>query len=119
MNREQPQQQMVCLLLVTLFVLSASSCGAIQSLFVTLTTTPMSPQPGEWTASAESLGEFVLEMAPDGTVVTLVSFHFGQFECRSTIANERWSHGVGFPNAGEKAVFEFDNFELGAQPPTP
>jgi hypothetical protein len=26
---------------------------------------------------------------------------------------------IGFPNAGDTAVFEFDNFELGTQPPTP
>jgi hypothetical protein len=26
---------------------------------------------------------------------------------------------IGFPNAGDKAVFEFDNFELGTQPPIP
>ena len=26
---------------------------------------------------------------------------------------------IGFPNAGDKAVFEFDNFELGTQSPTP
>jgi hypothetical protein len=26
---------------------------------------------------------------------------------------------TGFPNAGDKAVFEFDDFELGTQPPSP
>jgi hypothetical protein len=43
-------------------------------------------QPGEWTASAESLGEFVFEVASDSTVVTLASFRFKQFQCGSSIA---------------------------------
>jgi len=75
MNREQLLQQMICLLLVTLFVLSVIGCGAMQSLFATPAPAPISPQPGEWIASAESLGKFVFKVAPDSTVVTLASFH--------------------------------------------
>jgi hypothetical protein len=175
MKRKQLLPQMICLLLITLFVLSVSGCRAMQSLFVTPTPTPISPKPGEWTASAESLGEFVFEAAPDSPVVTLVSFHFKQFQCGSAAANDEqyftfelldqdewttlidwtktsaihpgevnqlavrgegahfeffindefvgeaddseFSSGtaglvIGLPEAGDKAVFEFDNFEI-------
>jgi hypothetical protein len=93
MNREQLLQQMIGLSLVTLFVLAVSGCSAMQNLFATPAPTPISPKPGEWTASAEPLGEFVFKVAPDSTIVTLVSFHFKQFQCGSTTANEKWLHG--------------------------
>jgi hypothetical protein len=80
-------QPVIRVLLVTSFGLTASGCCALQALLATPARTPIPPQPGEWTASAESLGEFVFEVSPDSTVVTLVSFHFKQFQCGSSTAD--------------------------------
>ena len=108
---EQLLRQLVCLL-VALFV-SSVGCSATQSLFATPTATPILPKPGEWTVSAESLGEFVFEVAPDSTVVTLVSFHFRQFQCGSTIANERWLHGDWSPDTNNTATITDREFTVG------
>jgi hypothetical protein len=115
MNREQLPQQMICLLLVTLFVLSVSGCSAMQSLFATPTPIPISPKPGKWTASAESLGEFMFEVAPDSTIVTLVSFHFKQFQCGSTTASERWLRGNWLPDANNTGTIANGQFTVSPQ----
>jgi hypothetical protein len=115
MKREQLRPQMICLLLVTLFVVSVSGCRAMQSLFATPTPTPIFPKPGEWTASAESLGEFVFEAAPDSPVVTLVSFHFKQFQCGSATANERWLHGDWLPDTNNTGTITDGQFTVSPQ----
>lgn len=115
MNREQLLQRMIWFLLVTLFVLPVVGCGAMQSLFATPAPTPISPQPGEWIASAEPLGEFVFKVAPDGTIVTLASFHFKQFQCGSTTAKERWLHGDWLPDTNNTGTIINRRFTVSPQ----
>lgn len=106
MHRELP--------LITLFALSLG-CGAIRSVSATPTPARISPQPGEWTASAESLGKFVFKVAPDSPVVTLVSFHFQQFQCGSSTPNERWLHGDWWPNASNTGTITDRQFTVSPQ----
>jgi hypothetical protein len=115
MNRERLLQQVICLPLVTLFVLAVSGCSTMPSLFATPTPTPISPQSGEWTASAESLGEFVFKVAPDSTVVTLVCLHFKQFQCGSATANENWLHGNWLPDTNNTGTITSGQFTVGPQ----
>jgi hypothetical protein len=73
------------------------------------------PKPGTWSASADSLGELVFEVAPDSTVVTVVSFHFRQFQCGSTAANETWLHGDWFPDTDNTGTIADGQFTVGPQ----
>jgi len=114
MNREQLLQKMICLPLITLFALSVG-CGAIQSLSATPTPTRISPKPGEWTASAESLGKFVFKVAPDSTVVTIVSFHFKQFQCGGATANGKWLHGDWLPDTSNTGTITNRQFTISPQ----
>ncbi len=95
MSCERLLRQTIRSLAIALFVVSVSAC-ALQGMWGRLAQKP--PAPGEWVASAESLGEFVFEVAPDSTAVTLVSVHFKQFQCGSTTASERWLHGDWWPD---------------------
>ncbi len=114
MNRGQSLQKMIRIPLLALSALLIG-CGAIQSLFATPTPTRLSLKRGEWTASAESLGEFVFKVAPDTTVITLVSFHFKQFTCGSSTTTERWLHGDWWPNAGNTGTIIDGQFTVSPQ----
>jgi hypothetical protein len=114
MNCEQLRQNMICLPLIALLALSIG-CGAIQTLFATPTRAGASPQPGEWTASAESLGTFAFRVSPDSTTVTLVSFHFKQFYCGSSAADERWLHGDWWPDTTITGTITDRQFTLSPQ----
>jgi hypothetical protein len=103
------------LFLAISLALSVSGCGALQSLLATPIPTPIPPQPGEWTALAESLGEFVFEVAPDSTAVTLVSFHFTQFLCGGGSANERWLHGDWWPDRDNRGIIAGGQFTVSPQ----
>ncbi len=107
-------RQMTRLSMVTLLVMSASCCGACQRLLAILAPTT-SPQPGEWIASAESLGEFVFEVAPDSTIVTLVSVHFKQFQCGGAVANEKWLHGDWWPDTANTGTITDGVFVVNPQ----
>lgn len=100
MNGARLLRWLICHLAAALFALSACTCGSLRGLWVTLVATPVPPRPGEWVASAESLGEFVFEVSPDATAITLVSVHFKQFRCGSTASSGKWLHGDWWPDTG-------------------
>jgi hypothetical protein len=110
-------QPMVRLLLVTSLALPVGGCCcALQALLSTPSPTPMPPQPGEWTASAESLGEFIFEVAPDSTAITLISVHFKQFQCGGSAADGKWLHGDWWPDTDNTGAIAGGRFSVSPQP---